>query len=135
VWIGAEDDRMLTDANANLSAPFGVQLVAPKSADMHLRPGQTIELDGTTWQVLDTAGHSPGGRSFYCAQAAVVIVGDALFAGSVGRVDFPGSDAQQLMDNIRNNLYALPDDTVVYAGHMQTTTIGQEKRTNPFVRA
>lgn len=134
IWIGAEDDCMLTDPNANLSAPFGVQLVVPKSADMHLNSGDTVELDGTVWQVLDTSGHSPGGRSFYCAQAGIVIVGDALFAGSIGRVDFPGSSPQQLLDNIRDNLYTLPDETVVHTGHGPTTTIGAEKRTNPFVR-
>ncbi len=134
VWIGREDDAMLTDANANLSAPFGVQLVTPKPADAHLDPGQTLELDGTQWAVLDTSGHSPGGRSFYCAAAGVVIVGDALFAGSIGRVDFPGSDAEQLLGNIRNHLFSLPDETVVYTGHGPTTTIGHEKRTNPFVR-
>ncbi len=134
IWIGTEDDIMLTDADANLSAPFGIRLVAPKAADLKLEHGQQLELDGTTWTVLDTSGHSPGGRSFYCAEAGVVLVGDALFAGSMGRVDFPGSNGQQLMDNIRTHLYALPDETVVYAGHMQTTTIGQEKQTNPFVR-
>ncbi len=135
VWIGAEDDHMLTDPHANLSAPFGVQLILPKSADAHLEHGQAIDLDGTQWQVLDTSGHSRGGRSLYCADAGVVIVGDALFAGSIGRTDFPGSDAQQLFDNIRNHLYALPESTMVYTGHGPTTTIGQEKRSNPFVRA
>lgn len=133
IWIGQEDDIMLTDANANMSAPFGIRLIAPKSADMHLEHGQTVELDGMAWQVLDTSGHSPGGRSLYCAKAGVVIVGDALFAGSVGRVDFPGSDGQQLFDNIRSHLFTLPDETVVYTGHGPTTTIGNERRHNPFV--
>lgn len=134
IWIGAEDDAMLTDANLNLSAPFGVQLITPKPADLHLDHGQTLHLDGMQWTVLDTSGHSPGGRSIYCAQAGVVIVGDALFAGSVGRVDFPGSDGQQLMDNIRKHLFSLPDETVVYTGHGPTTTIGREKKYNPYVR-
>ncbi|MBN1346887.1 MAG: MBL fold metallo-hydrolase [Phycisphaerae bacterium] len=135
IWIGAEDDIMLTDARANLSAPFGISLVMPKSAEAHLDPGQTLELDGTRWQVLDTSGHSPGGRSLYCAEAGVVFVGDALFAGSIGRVDLPGSDGDQLLGNIRRNLYTLPDETVVYTGHGPTTTIGVEKTSNPFVRA
>ncbi len=134
IWIGREDDCMLTDPNANLSAPFGVRLVVPKSADAYLEPGQSLELDGTQWQVLDTAGHSPGGRSLYCAEAGVVIVGDALFDGSIGRVDFPGSDSQQLLDNIRKHLYTLPDETVVYTGHGPTTAVGREKQFNPFVR-
>jgi len=133
IWIGREDDRMLIDAHANLSAPFGVCLRAPKSADKFLDPGAKLELDGTVWYVLDTSGHSPGGRSLYCPKAGAVVVGDALFAGSVGRTDFPGSDGARLVRNIREQLFALPDKTVVYSGHGPTTTIGREKRTNPFV--
>lgn len=133
VMIGREDDCMLTNANANLSAGFGVGLTAPRSADAFLEPGGNLDLDGTSWSVLDTSGHSPGGRSIYCPSAGVVIVGDALFAGSVGRTDFPGSDGRLLFQNIREHLFTLPERTVVYTGHGPTTTIGHEKRTNPFV--
>jgi len=134
VWIGEGDDAMLTNAHANLSAPFGMHMVAPKPADAHLVPGSKLSLDGTTWQVLDTSGHSPGSRSFYCPEAKVVIVGDALFAGSIGRTDFPGADGETLLRNIRQSLFTLLDETVVYSGHGPTTTVGREKRTNPFLQ-
>ena len=81
-----------------------------------------------------TSGHSPGGRSFYCPDDGVVIVGDALFAGSVGRVDFHHSNAQQLITNIRDNLMTLPEATRVLSGHGPETTVGHERATNPFVR-
>lgn len=84
--------------------------------------------------MLDTSGHSPGGRSLYCAQHEVVIVGDALFAGGIGRYDFHHSNGEQLLSNIRQNLYSLPDETRVLSGHGPDTTIGREKATNPFVR-
>ncbi len=131
--IAAEDRHMLTDAQANLSAPFGVSLTIRTPAGGTLEPGATLTLGRTEWQVLDTSGHSPGGRSLYCAQAGVVVVGDALFAGSIGRTDFPGSDHRRLIDNIRRNLLTLPPETVVYSGHGPTTTIGNERKFNPFL--
>jgi hydroxyacylglutathione hydrolase len=133
IVIGQEDDVMLLDSDANLSAPFGIRLKTPRSADRFLEPGATLDLDGSAWQVLDTSGHSPGGRSLYCPSAGAVIVGDALFAGSIGRTDFPGSNGHLLIRNIREHLLTLPEETVVYSGHGPTTTIGYEKRTNPFV--
>ena len=71
--------------------------------------------------------------SFYCAQAEAAIVGDALFAGGIGRTDFPGGNERQLLDRIRENLLALPDATRVYPGHGPATTIGDEKESNPFL--
>ncbi|HQL53327.1 MAG TPA: MBL fold metallo-hydrolase, partial [Phycisphaerae bacterium] len=90
-------------------------------------------LGALTWQVLDVAGHSPGGLAFYCAAAGVVVTGDALFAGSIGRYDFPGSSGARLLANIRQHLLTLPPETVVYAGHGPATTIGDELETNPFL--
>jgi len=100
---------------------------------LDLKPGETIALDTSTWTILDTCGHSPGGRTLYCAELGVAIVGDALFAGSVGRVDFPHSDGDRLMRNIHANLMTLPNETRVLSGHGPETTIGQERKTNPFV--
>jgi glyoxylase-like metal-dependent hydrolase (beta-lactamase superfamily II) len=82
---------------------------------------------------LDTSGHSPGGRSLYCPQARVVFTGDALFAGSIGRTDFPGSDHTQFIRNIREQLLSLPPETVIYSGHGPTSTIGNERKSNPFL--
>lgn len=131
--IAPEGDRhMLTDAAANLSAPMGFPIVASEPDDV-IRPGDTLALGELTWHVLDVSGHSPGGVALHCPVAGVVLTGDALFAGSIGRTDFPGSSGRRLLDNIRQNLLTLPDDTVVYSGHGPATTIGQERLTNPFL--
>lgn len=123
-----------TDPQANLSALAGFPVVCAPP-DRLLRDGETLRLGGTEWRVLHTPGHSPGGIGLYCGAAKTLIAGDTLFAGSVGRSDFPGSDPETLARSIRTKLYALPEETVVYPGHGPTTTIGKEKRTNPFVRA
>ncbi len=128
----AGDADMLTDAARNLSAGFGMPLTAGP-ADSLLAPGDRIELGPTAWEVLDTSGHTPGGVSLYCPGQAVVLTGDALFAGSIGRTDIPAGDAGQLVANIRENLLSLPDETVVLAGHGPATTIGAERAGNPYL--
>ncbi len=128
----AGEADMLTDANANLSAPFGLNVTCP-SADQLLEPGTAQMIGPTAWQVLDTSGHTKRGVSFYCSQASVVLTGDALFASSVGRTDIPGANMNQLITNIRDQLLVLPDDTQVLPGHGPKTTIGVERRTNPFI--
>lgn len=132
VWAPRDEAHMLEDAGANLSAPFGVSVVAPP-ADRLLSPGETLTLGALTWQVLDVSGHSPGGLAFYCPGAGVVVVGDALFMGSIGRHDFPGSNGERLLRNIHANLLTLPGETVVYSGHGPPTTIDRERRSNPFL--
>ncbi|MCH8880140.1 MAG: MBL fold metallo-hydrolase [Planctomycetes bacterium] len=122
----------LEDPSQNLSMMTGMELrvKAPELRD--LAPDQVLELGGTQWQVLDTSGHSPGGRTLYCSQAQTAIVGDALFAGSIGRVDFPHSDGPRLLSNIREKLFTLPGATRVCSGHGPDTTIEIERSTNPF---
>jgi hydroxyacylglutathione hydrolase len=132
VTVSQDDAAMLADAELNLSADFGMPVTAG-SADQCVRPGDRLDLGGGTWQVLDTSGHTPGGVSFYCRSAGVVIVGDALFAGSIGRSDIPGGDGERLIANIREQLMSLPDDTRVLCGHGPETTIGAERRGNPYV--
>ena len=126
------DAFMLTDASANLSASFGLVLTAP-SPDELVQPGQSLRLGESNWTVLDTSGHTPGGVSYYCQTADVVIVGDVVFAGSIGRTDIPGADTHTLIDNIRKNLMVLPDQTRILPGHGEETTVGMERRTNPFL--
>lgn len=133
VYLAREEWNFLTDPHANLSALVGRELRTKVTDPRDLPHGSTLELDGATWNVLDVSGHSPGGRAFYCAEHKVVIVGDALFAGSIGRTDFPSSSGPRLMRNIKANLMSLPDDTRVLSGHGPETSIGREKRTNPFV--
>jgi len=133
VYLGREEWPALTDPRHNLSAYLGAGIVTGVRDPRDLPHGGRLELDGTTWEMLDVSGHSPGGRALYCAELGIVLVGDALFAGSVGRVDFPHSDGGRLMRNIRNNLMTLPDGTRVLSGHGPETTIGRERDTNPFI--
>ncbi len=133
VHLAREEWPALSDPAHNLSDRVGVGVATRVRDPVDLPPGETLELDGTSWRILDTSGHSPGGRSFYCSELGIVFVGDALFAGSVGRVDFPHSDGPTLIRNIREHLMTLPEDTRVVPGHGPETTIGREKATNPFV--
>ena len=127
----AGDAEMLADPAANLSMMFAMNITAP-AADELLSPGQTLSLGDSQWELLDTCGHTVGGVSFYCSSAAIVITGDALFASGIGRTDIPNGSASRLLRNIRENLLTLPDNVSVYPGHGPATTIGAEKRTNPF---
>jgi glyoxylase-like metal-dependent hydrolase (beta-lactamase superfamily II) len=127
------DEEMLTSPELNLSATFLMGISSPQ-ADEILRPGERLKLASLEWKVLDTAGHTPGGVSFYCASAGVVLTGDALFAGSVGRTDIPNGDAKLLIANIRENLLTLPGETRVYPGHGPATTIAAELAGNPYLR-
>lgn len=132
--IHGAEERWLTDPVLNLSTELGLPTTTPP-ADALLKHGETLRLGGLDFEVLHTPGHSPGGISLHCAQAGVVFAGDALFAGSIGRTDFPGCSFEDLQRSIRTRLYTLPDRTKVYCGHGLATTIGAEKTGNPFVRA
>lgn len=94
--------------------------------------GDTITFGTTTFSVIFTPGHSPASVSLYCSEAKVLIAGDVLFAGSIGRTDLPGGNFETLTRVIRSRLFTLPDETIVYPGHGPSTNIGIEKRTNPF---
>ena len=127
------DAFMLPDPMANLSGAFGMALrVAP--ADELVEGGAILRGEGFELDVLDTAGHTPGGVSFLWREKGLVFTGDALFAGSIGRTDFPGSDHSRLIESIRRNLFSLDDATQILPGHGPASTIGQERRTNPFLQ-
>ena len=131
VWIARDDADMLTDDMLNLSALTGQPLHL--SAAEHLFDiGDTIEFAFCSLTVLSTPGHTQGGVSLYCARENLVFSGDALFAGSIGRSDFPGGNHDQLIESIRTALFTLADDTTVYPGHGPATTIAREKQSNPF---
>jgi len=134
LYIGQGDAVMLTNPWANLSAEFGFPLTSPQ-ADRLLQEGDTVHAAGMTWEVLHIPGHTPGHIAYLCRQTVpwTIWPGDILFRGSIGRYDFPGGDGRLLVQGIRAKLFSLPDDTVVYPGHGPVTTIGHEKRTNPFV--
>jgi len=131
IWLHP-GDRRLYDAASDQARWFGLSLGPLPPPDRELAEGEPLRLGSLAFDVLHTPGHSPGGVSI--AGHGMVFVGDALFAGSVGRSDLPGGDGELLVESIRSKLFALPDETIVYAGHGPATTIGDEKRANPFVR-
>jgi hydroxyacylglutathione hydrolase len=134
IWIGAGDAEMLGDAVANLSAPFGMPVTSPP-ADRLVSHLEQIRIAGMDFEIRDAPGHSPG-HIVYVYRGSnpwVVFGGDVLFAGSVGRTDFPGGSFEVLKNSIEEQLFTLPDDTYVFSGHGRPTTIGREKQTNPFV--
>ncbi len=131
--IGANETRLLSDAHANLSAPFGLALTSPP-ADRTVREGDVVEVAGLRLEVRDVPGHSPGHVVFvHHGKPCLVFGGDVLFRGSIGRFDFPGSDGPLLLEGIREKLFTLPPDTVVYPGHGPATTVGHEMQTNPYL--
>lgn len=116
-------------------ARYGIAIPAPDIAPTHVEHGETIEIeDGFSLKVLHTPGHTPGQVAYHVESLALVVVGDTLFNGSVGRTDLPGGSMPQLEKSIRKHLYRLPDQTVVVPGHGPHTTIGREKMTNPYVK-
>ena len=110
-------------------------LIAPQSPepDLELETGMELEFGNHTLQVLLTPGHTPGHVSFFEKEEKVLFDGDVLFDGGIGRTDIPGGSTPEIMHSIREILFKLPDDTVVYSGHGNSTTIGQEKATNPWI--
>jgi glyoxylase-like metal-dependent hydrolase (beta-lactamase superfamily II) len=132
--IGRNEAHLLTDAESNLSGPFGLALTSPP-ADRLVADGERFELAGLGFEVREIPGHSPGSVVFVCDRfdPPFVFGGDVLFAGSVGRADLAGGNAALLFRGIRTKLFTLPDATLVLPGHGPPTTVGQEKRTNPYV--
>jgi glyoxylase-like metal-dependent hydrolase (beta-lactamase superfamily II) len=129
IYIHRLDGDNLTDAGLNLSSIFMFGITSPRASRL-LEDGDVVELGRLRLKVIHTPGHSPGSISISVDGA--VFTGDALFAGSIGRTDLPGGDDAQLTGSITEKLFRLPDDTKVYPGHGPQTSIGVEKRTNPF---
>lgn len=125
------DDRRLYDGVVDQGRWLGVEVEAPPAPNHALAHGDTVTVGDCAFTVAHTPGHSPGSVTFL--GHGVAIVGDVLFAGSVGRVDLPGGDGPTLFKSIEETLMPLPDDTIVYPGHGPATTIGHERTTNPFV--
>jgi hydroxyacylglutathione hydrolase len=133
---GAEILIHEADAPVLASAPrqstmFGMHAVSSPPADRYVKHGDIIRAGEVALKVLHTPGHSPGGISLL--EQGIVFTGDALFAGSIGRTDFPGGDLMTLLRAIKSNLLTLPDDTKVFSGHGPASTIGEERQENPFL--
>lgn len=136
ILIGVNDVPLLSDPYLNVSQHFDMSVTSPP-ADRTVRGGEVLELAGLRLEVRDVPGHSPGHVVYVVADhtPTVVIGGDVLFRGAIGRTDLPGGNFETLARGIRSQLYTLPADTVVYPGHGPTTTIGYEMANNPFVPA
>jgi hydroxyacylglutathione hydrolase len=125
-------ERPLLEASGG-AALFGLQADPSPPPDVELADGDELAIGTLRLQVLHAPGHTPGHVCFYEPEEKVLFDGDVLFRRGVGRADLPGGNWQQLVESIRRVLFALPDETVVYSGHGEPTTIGEEKRLNPWV--
>ena len=128
--LGPAGDKPIMDTESSVGGIWGMPPVPPFKME-YLPDGKAV-LGGMECEIIQTPGHTPGGVSLYFPAENSVFTGDALFYRSLGRTDFPGGSHQQLLHSIRDRLFALPDETVVYPGHGPATTIGDEKRHNPF---
>ncbi|MCR2050127.1 MBL fold metallo-hydrolase [Acetatifactor muris] len=122
--------ELLKSARMNVSEQAG--RACETYADVYVKDGQEITLAGMTCTVIATPGHTAGGCCYYFEEAGILVSGDTLFAESVGRTDFPTGSMGTLVRSVKDRLFVLPEDTRVYPGHGESTTIGYEKRNNPF---
>lgn len=129
-----EKERPVLDRAAEAGLRWQLPFVNYTGPVHLLEAGDQVKLGDDDMTVLFTPGHSPGSISFYNAAQHFVIGGDVLFQGSIGRTDLPGGDYDTLIDSIKTQLLPLPDDTIVYSGHGPATTIGRERRNNPFLQ-
>lgn len=132
VYALQEEEDLLLDAKQNLSV-YIARKVVTFAPDEFVHDGQELELAGMNLKVFHTPGHTPGGASYYCAEAGCVFSGDTLFHGSVGRTDFPGGSMSAIVRSLQEKLFLLPEETVVYPGHGEETSVGYEKKYNPFI--
>ena len=137
VWLH-KDDEFLYSGVVQQGLMFGLKVERQPPIDRYYEVGQPFRFGDYIVDILHTPGHCPGGVCLAIGrnqtEARTLFVGDTLFAGSVGRTDLPGGDTDTLLHSIRDVLFAFPDETEVHSGHGPTTTIGEEKRTNPFLR-
>lgn len=132
-----QDDLPLLQRMPDQAKLFGFDSPESPAPDRFLADGDTVELGAETLRVLHTPGHSPGGICLLAESGSprVAVVGDTIFAGSIGRTDLWGGDHELLARSIREKLYTLPPETILLPGHMGETTVGREAASNPFVRA
>lgn len=129
-----EADSFLGDRLAMQASWLGMETPENPGIDTPAREGDVLRAGSIEAQVLHTPGHTPGSISLYLPLESKVIAGDTLFRGSIGRTDLPGGDTAEIARSIRGKLYTLPEHTIVFPGHGETTSIAREKRSNPFVR-
>ena len=128
-----EADLFILNNQQAVSTTYGLPCNLSPQPLRFMFDGELITFGNTTLKVIHTPGHAPGHVVFYNAENKILINGDVLFKGSIGRTDLPGGDFETLINSIKQKLFVLPDTTVVYSGHGSSTTIGNEKKTNPFL--
>ncbi|MDR2359608.1 MAG: MBL fold metallo-hydrolase [Prevotellaceae bacterium] len=128
-----EGDTQLLARVAQQSAMFGFAVAQPPMPSRLLTEEEPVRFGHSQLQVLHTPGHSPGGICLYAAEDKFLLSGDTLFQESIGRTDLSGGNYEQLINSIRHKLMTLPDDVKVFPGHGPATSIGEEKRNNPFI--
>lgn len=133
VYIHENEKDWLSTPTLNLSNFMGLGGVKIGDADVIVTKEQELTIDSFRFQLLETPGHSPGSISLFFKEDGIVLTGDALFYGSIGRTDFPGGDHGQLLQSIHEKLLVLPEETIVLSGHGPATTIGNEMDSNPFL--
>jgi len=134
IYIGEHEHEKLTDPDKNLSSAFGFNLVTPP-ADVLLRDGETLELAGLPLEVRHVPGHSKGHVIYWipAEPKGMLFVGDVIFQGGIGRNDFPDGDPKVQVPMIRSKILTLPNDTIIYPGHGDSTTVGAERKLNPYL--
>ena len=128
-----KDDQFWLDQIESSAGRYGLSGLRNVTPDRYFEDGEELDLEGTAFKVAHTPGHTPGHVVIYNAKAKIAFVGDVLFAGSIGRTDFPRGNHQQLIDSITGKLWPLGDDVTFIPGHGPTSTFGRERKTNPFV--
>lgn len=132
--LAHEGDKFLGDNVAQQASMFGLNLSLDNiEISEYIKAGDIIKIGNGSLEVIDVPGHSKGSIALYDKEGGYIITGDALFKGSIGRTDLPGGNYRELINSIENKLLSLPDDTVIFPGHGPSSTIGEEKRSNPFL--
>lgn len=128
------DDDFLGKSLSESVRRFNLRIpVSDHGVDIALKDGETLYLGKEPVKVISVPGHSPGSIALYCPESGFVITGDALFCGSIGRTDLPGGNHATLIRSVTDRLLTLPDSTTVLPGHGPETTVGEEKRSNPYL--
>ena len=131
VYASCEEKNTLEQPHINLGEAYGLKLSV--KADVWHKDGEILKLAGFDIEALHTPGHTEGGSCYYIREIGVLFSGDTLFCGSVGRTDFPGGSMSEIVRSIKEKVMVLPDDTKVYPGHGEGTSVGYERENNPFL--
>lgn len=131
VYASCDEKNTLEQPHINLGEAYGLKLSV--KADVWHKDGEILKLAGFDIEALHTPGHTEGGSCYYIREIGVLFSGDTLFCGSVGRTDFPGSSMSEIVRSIKEKVMVLPDDTKVYPGHGEGTSVGYERENNPFL--